>query len=454
MMSVSSGHTIGPLKQRDMPGDPRNDAGGMGRALGKVRGLGWTLADQCVVSAANFLTIYLFARNLTPADFGTFMLAYTGLLLLTGMQGALLVQPHNVLAAPLSPVQYRRFTGALMIMQVLLCAATGVAVGLAGWLVWRAWSAPAGTVLVTLAIVGVPWLAQEFVRRVLYTRRQARAAACNDIVTYGLQLAGAVALVVYSKAPAPEAALAVLGGSSLIGAFMGLWQLRPHVQFGRGTRVSLRRTWNKVWHFGKWLGGQNVLIWAGVQGHTWILALILGPERVGYYRAVTHLTNVMNLVRQAATNYLPPRGSVALHADGLAGLREWVRNTWWMLLAALLPFCAVLAGFPGSVLALAYGERYAGEELALILALSTLAQCVHFSKFPFDIGMLALRESKTIFYVQLIPAILLVTSGVALVWWLGILGVALSALLMSSMLHVATWLAYKRVAHRYRPAMS
>ena len=217
MMSVSSGHTIGPLKQRDMPGDPRNDAGGMGRALGKFRGLGWTLADQCVVSAANFLTIYLFARNLTPADFGTFMLAYTGLLLLTGMQGALLVQPHNVLAAPLSPVQYRRFTGALMIMQVLLCAATGVAVGLAGWLVWRAWSAPAGTVLVTLAIVGVPWLAQEFVRRVLYTRRQARAAACNFARNSGVNAICGRRSARYSALPGQSAASGLAFASSSFG---------------------------------------------------------------------------------------------------------------------------------------------------------------------------------------------------------------------------------------------
>lgn len=424
-------------------------------AAHSFKALSWTVADQCVVSAANFLTIYLFARHLAPSEFGAFMLAYTGLLLLTSMQGAFLTQPHNVLAAPLPDGQYRRFTGAIMLMQTAFCAAAGAALGLVGWGVWEAWSPTAGGVLVALALAGVPWLAQEFVRRVLYTRHESRAAACNDIVTYGLQLVGAVGLVGAGHGiGTPEAALAVLGGSSLVGALLGLWQLRSHVRFGRGTRASLARTWNKVWHFGKWLIGQNMLIWVGVQGHTWIVGLLLGPEQVGFYRAVTHLSNVMNLVRQAAISYLPPRGSIAFHTGGLTGLGQWVKSTWWMLLAALLPFCIVLAGFPGWVLTLAYGERYASGDLALILALSTIAQCVLFSKYPLDIGMLALKESKAVFYVQFIPVILLATTGITLVWFLGILGVALSSLVMSTALLIATWVTYGRVARRHCAAQA
>jgi hypothetical protein len=40
-------------------------------------------------------------------------------------------------------------------------------------------------------------MAQEFVRRVLYTRSDSRAAFINDCISYGLQLLGAAALTVY-----------------------------------------------------------------------------------------------------------------------------------------------------------------------------------------------------------------------------------------------------------------
>lgn len=425
------------------------------RALGKVKGVGWALADQCVVSASNFFTIYLFARYLGTSNFGAFMLAHTGLLLLTSMQSAFLTQPHNVLGAPLPQSEYQRFTGALALMQVVSCVAVCAVLGVIGWFVARVHSPMAGSILVALAIAAVPWMAQEFVRRVLYTRSEACAVAKNDALTYGLQLLGAYVLVrFWADRASPEAALAVLGGSSFAGVLMGLWQLRGHVRFGRGSLASFARTWNEVWHFGKWLIGQNTLVWVGVQGHTWIVGLLLGAEQVGFYRAATHLANVMNLVRQATVSYLPPRGSLAYHTGSTTGLVQWVRKTWWMLLAALAPFCIVLAGFPGWVLGLAYGERYATADLALILALSTIAQCILFSKFPFDIGMLALRDTKSIFYVQLIPVTLLFTSGVALVYFVGILGVPLSGIVINSALLLATWLVYRRAVKRTEAAQS
>lgn len=40
-------------------------------------------------------------------------------------------------------------------------------------------------------------MAQEFVRRVLYTRSDSRAAFISDSISYGLQLLGAAALTVY-----------------------------------------------------------------------------------------------------------------------------------------------------------------------------------------------------------------------------------------------------------------
>ena len=56
--------------------------------------------------------------------------------------------------------------------------------------------------------------------------------------------------------------------------------------------VPFARTWSEVWGFGKWLTAQNVLAWFGAQGHSWVLAIILGAEQVGIYRATTHLVSI------------------------------------------------------------------------------------------------------------------------------------------------------------------
>ena len=415
-------------------------------AIGRRRRAGWALIDQCVVSAANFLTIYVFARNLEAADFGAFMLAYTGLMLLTSLQSALLIQPHNVLGAALSGSDYQRFTGALLVAQILACAVVCAALGAIGWL-WAAQvGSPAGGVLIALALAAAPWMGQEFVRRLLYTRSESRAAALNDTLTYGLQLAGACALAYWWGARStPQDALAVLGLSSLAGVVLGVWQLRSHVRIGgRGGFDSVRSTWREVWQFGKWLTAQNVLVCFGAHGHSWIVALILGAEQVGLYRAGTHLVNLMNPLFQTCFSYLPSRGSLAYQAGGVGGLATWVKRVAWMSLAAIVPFCIVLVGFPGQVLQLAYGDRYAGTDLPLILALATVGQCLMFEKFPFDLGLLALRSTKSIFFVYLVPVVLLLTSGIALIHFFGILGVPLSGIVINTALLIATAFAYRR----------
>ena len=112
----------------------------------------------------------------------------------------------------------------------------------------------------------------------------------------------------------------------------------------------------------------------------------------------------------------------------------------------------MLVGFPGQVLHFAYGDRYTGTVMPLVLALAAIATCITFAKFPFDLGLLALRSTRSIFYVYLIPVGLLLTVGVALIHTLGVLGVPLSALLINSTLLFATRRAYRRQLARARTA--
>src|SRR5438128_11887865 len=128
-------------------------------------------------------------------------------------------------------------------------------------------------------------MAQEFVRRVLYTRAQTRAAAVNDALSYGLQLGGALVLALYWPDRAtPQAALLVLGGSSVAGVLLGVWQLRDHVRLGGADGLApIARTWRETWRFGKWLMAQNTVVWFGAQGDAWLVGLMLGTEQVGIY---------------------------------------------------------------------------------------------------------------------------------------------------------------------------
>src|SRR5215211_1544004 len=141
------------------------------RALGRtalVRSGLWGLIDQGILSATNFITLVLLARSVSPAAFGLFTVVYTGFLIAGSIQGALITQPHNVLAATLEGREYVRYTTSAATMQLTLTGVLAlVAVALAAY--FRTTDMQVAALLLAVAPTIVGWQMQEFVRRVLYT---------------------------------------------------------------------------------------------------------------------------------------------------------------------------------------------------------------------------------------------------------------------------------------------
>lgn len=451
---------IGRLTSRALPASPQIVSSAAApaafTAADRIRRLwrnhgqaAWSLADQSIISAANFLSILLLARFLPAVEFGVFMLMHTGLLLITSLQTSLLTQPHNILGAKLEGAAYHRFTGALVLAQALFGSLLCGVLAIVGVVLWHAVSRDVGIAIVALALAAMPWMAQEFVRRVLYTTSATRRAAANDSLCYGLQLAGVVLLVSFA-APAQlnaVSAIAIFGASSLVAVVFGAWQLRRQTTF-HGKEFFhryARAAWARVWNFGRWLLGQNVTTWLGANGHVWVVGALLGAEVVGLYRAAIHLVNVINPLRQAAYAYLPARGSVAFKTGGHAGLSRWVRRVSWRLFLPLAPIVLVLVAMPERMLALAYGDKFSGMGLGIILALAVVAQTISFARYPMETAVLASGAPRWLFYINLLPIALLATLGVALILSLGIVGVPLSMLAISVASFAATYFIYRRL---------
>src|SRR5829696_8643711 len=88
-----------------------------------LRAGAWGLADQALISAANFVTMVALARTFVPADFGAFVLTYTALLLLNGLQTAFVTQPHNVLGQGRERADYAVYTTSTGVGQLAFAAA-------------------------------------------------------------------------------------------------------------------------------------------------------------------------------------------------------------------------------------------------------------------------------------------------------------------------------------------
>lgn len=363
--------------------------------LARARGHGvrWSLIDQSLVSAMNFLTVLLLSRELPLHTFGVTMIAQTGLLLATGIQNAVIAQPHNILGARLDPAGFARFTRAVAGLQLALSVALACAVCAAGWLLARWVAKETGAIVAAIGLILVPWLWQEFARRALYTRGEARRAAIVDAVGYGGML-GAVVLLLVLNDPAaigPRDVLFAIGAAALAGSLVGTWQLWPWLAASRGdlSRVALAAAWRDSWSIGRWQLTQQLLVSMGASAHGWVLAAFVGAERYGLYRAAYQIVNVLNPLRQAAMNYLPPVASVAYAQRGLRGLSAWTRR---VSIALIVPFGAaalVLAlGAPWAV-ELIYASRFDIALLSGYIALGALAFFLNVARTGVEYAVLA-----------------------------------------------------------------
>ncbi|MGH8728655.1 MAG: lipopolysaccharide biosynthesis protein [Burkholderiales bacterium] len=424
------------------------------RLLSRLRGPGWSIVDQSFVSAANFLTIFLLARAMAPEEFGVFMLAYTGLLVLFSLQNAFLIQPHYYIGAPLEGKEFTRFSGLVTLMQFISSAAACLLLAAAGLLVFASGFTSYGLVVCTVAAIAVPWLMHTFIRRAFYTKGRAKSAAVNGVVSYGLQLAAVIWLIQVFPDPSAVSVLWTYGGAALVAALFGIFQMRDWLDLsGAGSLLArLAQTSRKVWDFGKWLVAQSMVGWFGMGGDTWVLAGMLGPEAVGIYRAVSHLLGVFHPLTQAAGAYLPARASLVLHRGGCQALAKWVSRTTVSLQIVILPIALAMILFPGSILHLAYGDKFAGYETLLVLCVvGTLLGPL---RTPLGMAILAMMASRAMFNIHLIPVLLLPTLMVPLVWFFGIYGAPWFHIVAAVLTFIPTLWVYRRHIREERPAVA
>ncbi|MDP9278568.1 MAG: hypothetical protein M3P00_04045, partial [Gemmatimonadota bacterium] len=164
----------------------------------------WGLADQTLISIANFGTMLILARALGSSEFGAFVLAYTALLFLNGIQTALVTQPHNVLGQNRQEGDYIRYTSSTALVQVVFSAVLSV-VALVSALAAAKFASHAAAILLALAPVITAWQLQEFVRRILYTEGRLATAFAVDLVSYAGQVAVLLGLVSFAEIDAPSA---------------------------------------------------------------------------------------------------------------------------------------------------------------------------------------------------------------------------------------------------------
>jgi O-antigen/teichoic acid export membrane protein len=387
----------------------------LGRAMGK--GLAWSLLNNIIGRAGNFLSGIVIVRILSPEQYGTYAVGMVVLSVLLSM---------NELGVSVAVVQRKgsvdEIAPTVMTLSVLSSLVLAVAAFFAAPSVASLLDAPEATNLIRLLLVGVLIDGLVAVPNALITRAFAQrvrlridllAFVIGTPLTIGLAMGGLGAW---------SLGWGAVTGNVITGVLAVLWApARYRPGWSRSVAAELLR-------FGLPLAGASLLLFAMLNVDYIVVGHMLGAVQLGVYLLAFNLCSWPITVISTAIRRVSLSAFARMHETGDAS-GEGFQRTVALVMAMTLPMCVLLAGFAGPVIEFLYGSKWSAAAAPLrYLAVLTAARIAVELTYDYLAAIGRTRSSlwlHAIWLAALIPAL---TFGASL---RGVTGVAMGHAVVS-----------------------
>lgn len=408
------------------------------------------LADQVVVSGANFVAGILLGRYLGPDGYGAFTLTNNVLLLMVGLQGAILTTPMMVLGPGWEQSTRSQYYAAVMRLQ--LAFAVGVALlALISLVVLQAYAPHLrlGGLALPVAVTLAAFAIQDFYRRVAFVRDTPLAALTSDIVVHGLRIALYVGVGVLAGLTPASAfwshACAAVAGLALAVLMAGRIAARRE--------LPLRAVADKHWRLGKWLLADIFAYWFGA--HMLVIyatGYLLSAAAVGNVTAAMNIASAVNVFFLALENFVPSRAAMRYADQGLAGLQRYLRRVTTLGLGLTAAIVCVASIWAETWLRLCYGDQYSGN--ASLIWWWSAYYVLGFLQRPLTAGLRVLGDTRGIFVATLMGGLSSLLLTYPLITTYEIDGTMLALCAAQSTILLSLLFMYRRSVRRERAAAS
>ena len=369
----------------------------------------WSMVDQGVVSAGNFLTTILVARALLPPEYGIYALLFGLMLFAISLYMAVIAYGLSLHGAVGTDAELRQLAGGSLVLAAVLGIALGAAAGVVAVFFHRASLAP----WILLAVLF--WQLQETTRRALISRLRLREAVWGDALSY-LGQAACVAYLFVGHRLTLTSAFATMAVTSATAALFQVSQLKLIPPDFRGALRLLP----KFWGVGRWALLANIAQAFIGPALLWLLAFG-GTAEAASFQSLLNLVRVVNPVMFAIGGVLLP--TVAANRDGPAGLRA-TRRYGLLGLVVLLPYFVVIFISPSATLRLLYGTDSAYAGLGTELRVLVIGSAFAYVAYVLGMYYYGLSRSDIVLRCGLVAAATAVVGGLVLVTHAGVLGAA------------------------------
>lgn len=308
---------------------------GMRERLRAMLGPALSFGDQVLSSACNFLTTILLARALGLEAFGIYTMVWLAVYFAMSFQLGLIVSPMMSIGA-----QARGSDAEAYYTVVFLHQAGYVVVAAMATFATLMLAAGPVSILADVALPGsmaaACYLTQDFLRRYLFVRRRPAAVLLIDTINQILKL-GALALLWQVGTLSIANALWTVTGAAMVSTICGLSMSGP-LLWRPQILISVTK---RQWRSARWLVLSGSVQWVLSYSGLLVTAGLFGPKVLGALRAAQSVLAVLNVVREALENIVPPLVGKALAERGMPGLQGALGRA---MLFACLAGAAVVVG--------------------------------------------------------------------------------------------------------------
>ncbi|WP_241068574.1 lipopolysaccharide biosynthesis protein [Achromobacter insuavis] len=280
-------------------------------ASGLARLFGSSIADQAMLSAANFGVGLILIRYAAEAQYGYYILAFNTMMLLTTLQGTFIGTPMVIRLPGLDQAARRQWMGSLLRDQKWLGAAGGalaLVVALAGWAMGLF---DGESTLVVVAAIGLVLAAlyREYLRGILLMYHRPQQVLGADAIYVAVLLAGCALAV---RTPAAAAGALLAGTMAALACASVLRRVLAN-DIERGAAPGRLR---EIARMGFWAASGGVIYWLFNQGYNFLTAATLDLAAVAALAASRLTLMPINLLLAGMQKQLTPLASDWMHGMG------------------------------------------------------------------------------------------------------------------------------------------
>jgi O-antigen/teichoic acid export membrane protein len=401
--------------------------GGLLRFTGRMRRLGWGVADQGASSITNFALVFLVAHSLRADGFGAFSLAYTTYAFAINISRSVTSYPLQVRFSGAEIPRWRR--------AVASSSGTALIVGFAaGLVVLAASTVMTGSTKSSFTALGLMLpglLLQDSWRYAFFVLGRGSQAFLNDVIWAAAQLPAMVLLRVFRVDDVFWFVLA-WGGSAFVAALFGILQARviPDV-FRTMTWLVQHRDLASRYTLLDLLSGANA------QLVTYVVGGVLGLAVVGYIRAASTLMGPFQIMFFGISLVTVPEAVRLLRTSPGNLAKFCLLVSAGLGVAALAWGGILLVGMPRGLGRLALGSIW--KPTYPLIPFQVAAAVLQGFAAGAASGLNALGAIGRNLRANLIGAVSSVVLGVAGAYGAGVIGVMVAGVLASGIVSLALW---------------